>query len=350
MEEVAIQDVFKTASSAQKSLIWKFYPISNMKNNTTHRHCAKCHYCNVVMDGKVQRMQEHVMNCEKVGHEDKANLYCHLRSLPALPQDNKEEVDEDNSFAMSSSLSSSVVPSFLSSTTLNKLKTGIQIYYGPVRISIQMENGYALSLLHVIIVGNVSLNFVDSFYFEEFIQKITPNWIVPSPTIFIDKYLVQSFATALENCDLKHKEEEVMTLLLDGWTDNSSNSIFGLILLFGYSESDILEILDFSLERQTTENLLMEVSIIVNSSCITWAQINCCCTDSPSTIIKFHCFLYERNKHIIVMPCALHALSLLAKNLCKFEDAMPIVKSNCMIVNFFTSSHCLNTKSSSYMN
>ena len=36
------------------------------------------------------------------------------------------------------------------------------------------------------IVGNVSLNFVDSFYFEEFIQKIKPNWIVPSPTTFMD--------------------------------------------------------------------------------------------------------------------------------------------------------------------
>ena len=30
---------------------------------------------------------------------------------------------------------------------------------------------------------------------------------------------------------------------------------------------------------------------------------------------------------------------MLAKDLCKFEDAVPIVKSNCMIVNFFTSSH-----------
>ena len=77
-----------------------------------------------------------------------------------------------------------------------------------------MGNDYALSLLCAIIVGPVSLNFVDSFYFEDFIQKIKPNWIVPSPTIFMDKYLVQLFATVLENCDLKWKEEEVMTLLL----------------------------------------------------------------------------------------------------------------------------------------
>ena len=112
------------------------------------------------------------------------------------------------------------------------------------------------------------------------------------PTIFMDKYLVQLFATALESCNLKLKEEEVMTLLLDVWTDVLSNAIYGLILLFGYSESDILEILDFSLERHAAENFLLEVSNIVSSSCINWAQMKCCCTDSPSTMINFNaCFM-----------------------------------------------------------
>jgi hypothetical protein len=104
------------------------------------------------MDGKVQHMQKHMMNCERVGHEDKAQLYCHLRRLPTLMQDNKEEVDDDNSLPMSSSQSSSVVQSFSSSTTLNKLQTGIQSYYGPVKLLIQMGNEYALSLLCAIIV------------------------------------------------------------------------------------------------------------------------------------------------------------------------------------------------------
>ena len=130
-----------------------------------------------------------------------------------------------------------------------------------------------------------------------------------------------------------------MTLLLDGWNDVSSNSIYGLILLFGYSESDILGILDFSSERHTAKILLLEVFNIVNSSCINWAQIKWCCTDNPSTMIEFRCLVNERHKHIIVLPCALYALNLLAKDLCKFEDALPIVKSNYRIVNFLTSSH-----------
>ena len=89
---------------------------------------------------------------------------------------------------MSSSQLLSSFPSFSSSTTLNKLQTCIQSYYGPVKLSIQMENEYAL--LCPIVVGHMSLNFVDSLYFEEFIQKIKLNWIVPSPTTFMDRYLV----------------------------------------------------------------------------------------------------------------------------------------------------------------
>ena len=113
----------------------------------------------------------------------------------------------------------------------------------------------------------------------------------------------------------------------------------GLILFFGYSECDILEILDFSSERHTVESLVLEVSNIVNSRCIHWAQIECCYTDSSSTMIKSCCLLNKRHKDIIVLPCALHALNLLAKDLCKFEDTIPIVKSNGMIVNLLTSSH-----------
>ena len=77
-------------------------------------------------------------------------------------------------------------------------------------------------------------------------KRLDQNWIVPSPTTYMEKYLVQLFATALEICNLKLNKEEVMTLLLGGWTEVSSNSIYGLILLFGYLESDILEIFDFS--------------------------------------------------------------------------------------------------------
>ena len=92
-----------------------------------------------------------------------------------------------------------------------------------------------------------------------------------------------------------------MSLLLDTWIDVLSNSMYGLILLFGYSENDILEILDFSSERHAAENLLFQVSNIVNSSCINWAPNKSCCTDSPSTMIQFRCLLNERHKHIIVL-------------------------------------------------
>ena len=130
-----------------------------------------------------------------------------------------------------------------------------------------------------------------------------------------------------------------MTLLLDSWTDVSSNSNYGLILSFGYSKSNILENFDFSSERHTAKKFVVGSIKHCELQLHSLGQIKCCCTDSSSTMVKFCCLLNEKHKHIIVLPCALHALNLLAKNLCKFEDAMSNVKSNGMIVHFFTLSH-----------
>ena len=99
-ERVDVQDVLRQLPVPQNHWSGKYYLIFTMKNTTTHCHCAKCCYYNIVMDGKVQCMQKHTVNCKKGGHEDKAHLYCHLRSLPAIHQDNKEETDDDNSLAM----------------------------------------------------------------------------------------------------------------------------------------------------------------------------------------------------------------------------------------------------------
>ena len=85
------------------------------------------------------------------------------------------------------------------------------------------------------------------------------------------------------------------------WLDQCfSSSIYGLILLFGYSESDILEILDFSSERHAAEILLLEESNSVDSICINWAQIKCNwssqCLILPSTNIQQFVFLKKNQE------------------------------------------------------
>ena len=68
-------------------------------------------------------------------------------------------------------------------------------------------------------------------------------------------------------------------------------------------------------------------------------SITCLVTDSPSVMIKFRREMIRSNTHMIALPCALHVANTLCKDVCKIEAIQGIVKINCKLVNFFTSSH-----------
>jgi hypothetical protein len=72
-------------------------------------------------------------------------------------------------------------------------------------------------------------------------------------------------------------------------------------------------------------------------------------TDSPSTMTKFCRILHDKRPHIVMLPCALHVLNLQAKDVCRYIHAKCIVKTNCLLVNFFTSSHVWFHKSKEWI-
>ena len=331
---------FQNPGLQSKAAIWKYFLQSVNRNEKTRRYQAKCRYCNQEMDGKTQRMEKHTLSCRKTPSAKKADMYTKLR------QSSSSSVcffdDAASSAAASSAAASSAAASSSSSVSSianSPKQKSIQSFYGPAVLSKSLENDYSLSLLRAIIFGHVSMNFVDSFYFQEFVRKLKPSWSMPSPSTLMDNHLIKLFARALENRDSKFVSENVFTLLLDGWTDVSANSIYGLMLLHSFCESDVLDILNLSTERHTAENILTQVTESVESSIVSWDQIKCCVTDSPTAMVKFRRILNEAHPHIIILPCGLHVINLLAKDLCKYEKSMPIVKANCVIVNFFTSSH-----------
>jgi Protein of unknown function (DUF 659) len=137
----------------------------------------------------------------------------------------------------------------------------------------------------------------------------------------MDNYLVQLYAAALGNRDRTLVPEDYFTLLLDGWTDVSNNSIYGLMLLHGYKNSDVLDILNLSSNQHTAVNILTEVEICVIQSCVKWSAIKCCVTDSPSTMTQFCRILHDKRTHFVMLPCALHVLNLLAKDVCRYIHA-----------------------------
>jgi hypothetical protein len=113
--------------------------------------------------------------------------------------------------------------------------------------------------------------------------------------------------------------------------------------------TDVLDILNLSSNQHTAVKILTEVELCVSQSCVKWSAIKCCVTDSPSTITKLCRILHDKMPHIVMLPCALHVLNLLAKDVCRYIHAKCIVKTYYLSVNFFTSSHVRFHKSKEWI-
>ena len=170
---------------------------------------------------------------------------------------------------------------------------------------------------------------------------IKPTYNLPSRPTLTDNHLVQLYVEACcEERDQVLKDGDCFTCLWDGWTDVSHNSIYALMLLHNYNCSESIDVINVSNEGHTATNMVKIVSDIFTQSAVkSMLSIKCLVTDSPSVMIKFRRKMTQSFAHMIALPCALHVANTLCKDVCKIEVIKGIVKTNCKLVNFFTSSH-----------
>ena len=319
--------LFEDPGDAVKDPIWQFFLKSKLRNNSTRRYMAKCTFCDEVFDGKILLMKKHGLNCKMIKSDVKAQI------VLTMIADKYETVSLDTTSKRSSS----------------KCDKSITSFFSPAKLSERNKDELAMALIRAFIAGQVPFRVMDGFYFQEFVRMLKPQWSIPSRKTLMDNHLVRLYAAALGNKDRTLASEDYFTLMLDGWSDVSNNSIYGVMLLHGHTNSDVLDILDLSSNQHTAVNILTEVEVCVNQSCVKWSAIKCCVTDSPSTMTKFRRILHEKRPHIVMLPCALHVFNILAKDVCRYIHAKCIVKTNCLLVNFFTSSHVRFHKSKEWI-
>jgi hypothetical protein len=106
---------------------------------------------------------------------------------------------------------------------------------------------------------------------------------IPSRETLMDNELARLYAAALCSRDRALASEDYFKLMLDGWSDLSNNSIYGVMLLHDHTNSDVLDMLNFSSNQHTAVNVLTEVEDCVNQSYVKSSAIKCCVTDSHTT-------------------------------------------------------------------
>ncbi|PLW11301.1 hypothetical protein PCANC_04246 [Puccinia coronata f. sp. avenae] len=123
------------------------------------------------------------------------------------------------------------------------------------------------------------------------------------------------------------KNQNQLTLSLEGWTDNSSNSIYALMALKGSKKKYFVDVLNLHAKRHTADNIFVAIKNSLKSKQIDFNKISALVTDSPSVMIKLR----------FIAPYTSSTL-FIAKQILVHPSMDSVVKANKILVNYFTTS------------
>ena len=104
----------------------------------------------------------------------------------AMETTNTEEVDSSlTASGISTTASASMSSCALKKRGMNQVYKGSQLkslkaFYEPARLSEFKQGQMNLALLHAMIAGGVSFNFVKTYHFQKFMKIIKPSFKIPS--------------------------------------------------------------------------------------------------------------------------------------------------------------------------
>ena len=142
-------------------------------------------------------------------------------------------------------------------------------------------------LLKSLISSNVPMTFLENPYFQEYQTELARSpYQLPQRVQIIEKVLPMVHAQHEVEIFETLKEQRQLTLSLDGWTDNSGNSIYALMALKGAKKKYFLDVLDLNRKQHTADNIFSAIKQSLRSKQVGFDKICAVVTDSPSTMIK----------------------------------------------------------------
>jgi hypothetical protein len=245
-------------------------------------------------------------------------------------------IDDDQNSAAQTSIGGSAVRN-LSHTRFSQPRVSQYAEY-TVLTDVQTHQIH-LALLRALISSKTVLSIVENHHFQQLIHLLRPGYVLPSRGVLTNNHLVKFYSEALTSRGKRLLVDTVFTMLWDGWTDCSGNSIYGLTLLFDYDQSEIIDIVKMNDVRHTAVNQMLEIESRFEQSSVPIGHVKVFVTDSPNVMLKLRRDMCAKYKHMIGLPCALHVLNTMCKDMCQVSFAKQNIQSMCRIVNFFTGSH-----------
>ncbi|CAG8686907.1 2017_t:CDS:1, partial [Cetraspora pellucida] len=140
-------------------------------------------------------------------------------------------------------------------------------------------------LLKSIIHGNVSFNFVDNSYFQDFLRNLNPSYNPPTRNVVKERLLTEMFSDHLQKKLNTLPTLTDITISLNGWTDNSGNSVYRFMVLKENQEM-VIDVIDLSTYCHTGDFLKDKLKEVLTANGIKMPSIITCVTDNLSNMGK----------------------------------------------------------------
>ena len=119
--------------------------------------------------------------------------------------------------------------------------------------------------MRAVVSGGVSFSFAENYYLSEWVGMLKHSYKLPCRSTLTDNHLVQLYLEACRERNEALKEVSCCTHLWDGWTD-VSNQFINTLMVLHQESSELLDVVNFSRDRHTAENMLTVAIDILKQS------------------------------------------------------------------------------------
>ena len=211
---------------------WNEFLMSNLRNNHSCRRQAKCTYCQKIFNqAKPTQLFNHIKNnCPSIPAEKRSAYIKTCLASECQTSSKALETEPSNSDDSPNQCINVNIPS---GKTSSQPPTGsVNQYF--CQMSAAKINQLHKLILKLLISSNVHLSFLENPYFQEYQSELAHSpYQLPRRVQTMEKILPMVHARHEVELLEKLKGQQQLTLSLDGWTDNSGNSIYALMFLKG---------------------------------------------------------------------------------------------------------------------
>lgn len=291
-------------SGRKQSVEW------TMVNQTKNKNQVTCKNCNSIISAKIERIRSHMSKCKKF----EAN------SSPMFSSDNDELSLNADTFISKRKSEDSILEApnsdGLDVDVLQPSKPKRQRSMGEyaVKTSDHQKKILDQKISEFFYANNIAFNVADSYAFKEMITALRPGYVPPNR----QKLAGQLLDEANNSVDLLMEDKltnAATTLMLDGWSNTSNDSIIAVSIHTGKS-THLLDAIDCGSQKKTAEFCAEIAEKAISELKQRYDKnIFAVCCDNENKMKKFRDIITEKHPHILAFGCSAHYMNLVAKEI-----------------------------------